>query len=88
MESSEDKEPPSDNQRENEGIEKDFASLISAMGPTKNRPSDTKFVKRLEDILEISLPPTLPCKVALSLAEHGLVGQFTGLWPSPKTVQK
>jgi len=26
--------------------------------------------------------------VALSLAERGLVGQFTGLWPSPKTVQR
>eukprot|EP00253_Pinus_taeda_P010744 PITA_10744 len=25
---------------------------------------------------------------ALSLAEKGLIGQFTGLWPSPKTVQR
>jgi len=24
----------------------------------------------------------------LSLEERGLVGQFTGLWPSPKSVQK
>ena len=26
--------------------------------------------------------------VSLSLAEKGLIGQFTGLWPSPKIVQK
>lgn len=58
------------------------------MGPTKNRPSVTKFVKKLEDIPEISLPPALPRRAALSLAERGLVGQFKGLWPSPKTVQK
>ncbi len=88
MDSSEDKEPPSDNQQENEGTEKDFASLISAMGPAKNQPSVTKFVKRLEDIPKISLPLALPRKATLSLAERGLVGQFTGLWPSPKTVQK
>jgi len=39
-----------------------------AMGPAKNRPSVTKFVKRLENILGISLPPALPRKAALSLA--------------------
>lgn len=58
------------------------------MGPAKNRPSVTKFIKILEYILGISLPPTLPRKATLSLAERGLVGQFTGLWPSSKMVQK
>lgn len=58
------------------------------MDPIKNRASISKFVKRMEEIPEISLPPALPRKAALSLAERGLVGQFTGLWPSPKTVQK
>jgi len=58
------------------------------MGPTKIQSLVIKFVKRLEDILEISLPPALPRKAELSLAERGLVGQFTGLWPSPKTIQK
>lgn len=42
----------------------------------------------MEEIPEISLPPALPRKAALSLAERGLVRQFTRLWPSPKTVQK
>lgn len=88
IDTSEDGEPITDQQQENEGTAKSFTSLISAMGLAKNRPSVTKFVKRLEDILEISLPPTLPRKAALSLAERGLVGQFNGLWPSPKNVQK
>jgi len=88
MDASVDGEPLSDQQQENEGTSKSFASLISTMGPRKNRPSVTKFFKRLEDIPEISLRPALPCRATLSLAECGLVGQFTGLWPSPKTMQK
>ena len=88
MDALEDEELPSDQQQENEGTAKAFASLISTMGQAKNRPSVTKFVKRMDDILEISLPPALPCRAALSLAKHGLMGQFTRLWPSPKTVQK
>lgn len=58
------------------------------MGPTKNKPSATKFIKWMEDIPEILLPPAFPRRATLSLAEHGLEGQFTGLWPSPKIVQK
>jgi len=43
-------------------------------------------VKKLENIPETSLPRTLPRRAAISLAERGLVGQFIGLWPSPKSV--
>lgn len=28
------------------------------------------------------------CRTALNLAEGGLIGQFTGLWPSPKAVEE
>lgn len=73
MDASKDEEPLSDQQHENEGTSKAFASLIFAMGLAKNRPPITKFVKRMEDIPEISLPPALPRKAPLSLAEHGLV---------------
>lgn len=88
MDSLDNGEPPPDHQQEPEDIANTFASLIFAMGPPKNRPSITKFVKRLDDISKISLPPTLPRRATLSLAERGLVGQFTGLWPSPKSVHK
>jgi len=57
-------------------------------GAPMNRPTINKFIKKFEDILEISLPPALPRRVALSLAERGLVGKFMGLWSSPKSVQK
>lgn len=46
-----------------------------------------KFVKRPEDIPEIALPPKGPIQVALSLADRALVGQFIGLWPSPKSTK-
>ena len=34
---------------------------------------------------EVALPPEETMRVALSLADRALIGQFTGLWPSPKT---
>jgi len=74
MDASEDEEPLSDQHQENDGTTKTFASLISIIDPTKNNPLVTKLVKRLEDIPEISLPPTLRHRAALSLAKRGLVG--------------
>lgn len=71
-----------------EDYEKLFASLILENASTRIRPSVTKFVKKLDEIPEVSLPPSLPRKAAIALAERGLVGQFTGLWPSPRSVQK
>jgi hypothetical protein len=41
----------------------------------------------LDDIPVISLPPETPIQVALSLADWALIGQFTGLWPSPKSTE-
>lgn len=35
----------------------------------------------------ISLPPDGPIQVALSLSERALVGQFIGLWPSPRATE-
>jgi hypothetical protein len=34
----------------------------------------------------VALPAEETCRSALNLAERGLIGQFTGLWPSPKVV--
>lgn len=55
--------------------------------PAKKKMIALKFVKKLENISKVSLPPEGPIKVALSLAKRALVGQFTGLWPSPKATE-
>lgn len=60
-----------------------FKTLLALL-PAKKKPNASKFVKKLENIPKVSLPPKGPIKVALSLAERALVGQFTGLSPSPK----
>ena len=44
-----------------------------------------QFVKKV-DIPTIELPDDRPCRMTLNLSEHGLIGQFTGLWPSPKAI--
>lgn len=65
-----------------------FSARINSLPPQRARPSISKFVKKIEGLQEVSLPPTLPRMAALALAEKGLIGQFKGLWPSPKTVQR
>lgn len=87
MRPSEEGDPPSSNHQGIEENEEAFASLIATNGAPSNMPSINKFVKKPEEIPEISLPPALPRRAAISLAERGLVGQFTGLWLS-KLLQK
>ena len=63
----------------------EFDRLISSYNKRSSKSEPPKFVKRLEDVLEVALPPEETIRVALSLADRALIGQFTGLWPSPKT---
>lgn len=63
-----------------------FKTLLASL-PKKKCMEVEKFVKKLEDIPEIALPPEGPIQVALSLADWALVGQFAGLWPSPKSTK-
>jgi hypothetical protein len=72
-------------------LEKDpleaFKALVRLAG-TKSKPSlSSKFVKKMEEIPSLELSPEGPCNLALLLAEKALIGKFTGLWPSPKTVE-
>jgi hypothetical protein len=64
-----------------------FKALVRSAGP-KSKPSlPSKFIKKLEEIPSLELSPEEPCKLALQLADKALIGKFTGLWPSPKTVE-
>jgi hypothetical protein len=63
-----------------------FKALVRSAGPSKPALS-TKFVKKMEEIPSLELSPEEPCNIALSLAENSLIGKFTRLWPSPKTVE-
>ena len=62
-----------------------FRRLLAPPGMKLATKEAPKFVKKLDSIPEIALPEEQSIKIALALAERGLVGQFTGLWPSPKT---
>ena len=65
-----------------------FKSLV-ASGP-KRPPSESlkRFVKKMDSIPTVALPEEDTCRSALNLAERGLIGHFTGLWPSPKSVEE
>jgi hypothetical protein len=62
-----------------------FSKLVTACRKKAIQEEPSSFVRRLDDVPEINLPPEQPMKVALSLSERGLVGQFMGLWPSTRT---
>ena len=61
-----------------------FKRLVATCGKRKGGPSQ-RFVKKV-DIPSVGLPADWICRTALTLVEHGLIGQFTGLWPSPKAI--
>jgi hypothetical protein len=63
-----------------------FLSQASGLPSKKLPPAEPpSFVKKLDSIPEIELPPDHPMRVAISLSDRGLVGQFMGLWPSART---
>ena len=62
-----------------------FNKLIASQNKRSPKGAPPKFVKRIEDVLEVTLPPEETICVALSLVDRDLIGQFTGLCPSPKT---
>ena len=64
----------------------DFRSLISGKSKTDQALSIPKFVNKIDEVPIIDLPPQHPMHVVVSLADRALVGQFTRLWPSPKTM--
>ena len=56
-----------------------FMKLIEQAGKKPALLSILKFVKKLDEVPEIALPEEQPIKIALELAERGLIGQFMGL---------
>ena len=62
-----------------------FKILVASSGKQKGNSLVQQFVKKV-DIPTVELPTERPCRTALNLSEHGLIGQFTRLWPSPKAI--
>ena len=62
-----------------------FRRLLVPTGKSPATHEVPKFIKKLDAVPEITLPEEPSIKIALAFAERGLVGQFMGLWPSPKT---
>jgi len=65
-----------------------FEALVQASKPRAATLPPSKFVKKLDEIPTVELSSSDPCRKAVQLAENALIGKFTGLWPSPKSVEK
>ena len=44
-------------------------------------------MKKIENIHAVDLPADQPCRTTLNIAERGLIGQFTRLFPSQKAIE-
>ena len=64
-----------------------FARLVKANGKKVDSAPPPKFVKKLDAIPEIELPPDKTIHLVVALTDRALVGQFTSLWPSPRTTE-
>ena len=64
-----------------------FRRLIASGSKRKLTQIQQSFVKKLDNIPSVDLPVDQTCRSALNLADKGLIGQFTGLWPSPKAIE-
>ena len=62
-----------------------FKRLVASSGKQKGNSLVQQFVKKV-DIPSVELPAERPCQMALNIYERGLIGQFTGLLPSPKAI--
>ena len=62
-----------------------FKRLVASYDKRKGNSLVQQFVKKV-DIPSVELPAERPCRTALNICERGLIGQFTGLWPSPKAI--
>jgi hypothetical protein len=63
-----------------------FQTLITSYKKATKDVQPSRFVKRLEEIPKVAVHSSSARPFALRLAENGLIGQFTGLWPSPKAM--
>jgi hypothetical protein len=63
-----------------------FKKLVTACNKQPASDSHQKFIKKLDSIPSIDLPAEETYRYALKLVEWGLIGKFTGLWPSPKSI--
>ena len=64
-----------------------FKKLIAGSHKRPISEAQQKFIKKMDCIPIVELPIAETCRSAVNLADKGLIGKFTGLWPSPKSVE-
>ena len=63
-----------------------FRRLVATSNSKRPTQNQHTFVKKLDNIPSMDLPAEQPCRTTMNIADRGLIGQFTGLWPSPKEI--
>ena len=70
-----------------DSFEERFQSIVASQPIVQPAAaSSSRFVKRV-DVPEVKLSSTASKRKAVTLSEKGLIGLFTGLWPSPRSME-
>ena len=70
-----------------DALEERFQSIIASHPIAQPAAtSSSRFVKRV-DVPEVKLSSIASKRKAVTLSKKGLIGLFTGLWPSPRSVE-
>ena len=78
-------DPPPEDPRSK--LDQDFQALApSVPNPPVTKPPTSNFVKRVA-VPKVQIMSTASRMKALALRERGLIGQFSGIWPSPKSME-
>ena len=68
-------------------IEDQFQNIVASLpGESPAAAPASRFVK-LPEVPEVKLSSAASKRKAVTLSEKGLIGLFTGLWPSPGSVE-
>ena len=65
-----------------------FRKLVAASGKRNPSQNEQTFVKKLDNIPSVDLPAEQPCRSSMNIADRGIIGHFTSLWPSPKAIDR
>ena len=64
-----------------------FRKIVTGGNKRPLSESQQNFVKNLDYIPSAALPVEETCRFSLNLADRGLIGHFTSLWPSPTVME-
>ena len=70
-----------------ESVEDRFQHIMASLPPVQVAVAPSSWFVKQADVSEVKLNSIASKRKAVTLSEKGLIGLFTGLWPSLRSVE-